>query len=70
MTSTTNLLPFSVDGRLFDNENSDLQGDGQFPPFYVFDQNKQTNIAGPFPTRERAEQERVALSSKQGVPLS
>ena len=62
-------VPFVVDGHMSDNPDSDLQGDGQFPPFYVFDPNNQVNIAGPFHARERAEQERVTLSKRHGVPL-
>lgn len=69
LSGQTSPLPFTVDGHTHASPDSDLQGDGQFPPFYVFDQNNQKNIAGPFQSRNRAEQERVALSVKHGVPL-
>jgi len=49
-----------VDGT---GESGLFLGDGQFPPFVVFDINLQQNIAGPFSTREDAEAARYAISN-------
>lgn len=45
-----------VDGHVYDAPGeAPLQGDGEFPPFYVFDAGLQESIAGPLPTRNAAE---------------
>jgi hypothetical protein len=40
-----------------------LQGDGTLAPFWIFDDNKQENIAGPFDTRVEAEAEMTDLDA-------
>lgn len=42
-----------VDGHTHKNGGT-FQGDGRYPPFVVFDADKQENIAGPFDTRAEA----------------
>ncbi len=37
------------------DESGAFMGDGENPPFVVFDVNAQENIAGPFNTRDEAE---------------
>lgn len=46
---------FVVDGHTYKNEESDLAGDGQFAPFYVFDIAAQDYLPGTFPTRNQAQ---------------
>jgi hypothetical protein len=48
-----NQMRLVVDGT---DEYGNYAGDAQNAPFVVFDIERQENIAGPFPTRERAEQ--------------
>lgn len=43
-----------VDGHSHENGGV-FSGDGKYPPFVVFDADKQENIAGPFNTRKEAE---------------
>lgn len=45
-----------VDGHEFANAESNLAGDGQFPPFRVFDVEAQDYLPGTFPTRIAAEE--------------
>lgn len=55
---TTKPTPnFIVDGHEYDNEDSDLAGDGEFAPFYVFDIEGQDYLPGTYPTREAAQAE-------------
>lgn len=44
-----------INGHEFGHPDSPLTGDGRFPPFYIFDSNKQANIAGPFHSQLEAE---------------
>lgn len=46
---------FMVDGRLSENADDSYAADGQFGPFYVFDQVLQENESGPYETREEAQ---------------
>lgn len=46
---------FVVDGHEFANEESAFTGDGQYPPFVVFDVAKQENLPGEYPTRGQAQ---------------
>ena len=46
---------YCVDGHEFENHDSELLGDGQFPPFYIFDIQEQDNLPGSYPTRKEAE---------------
>lgn len=46
------------------NEEGRFAGDGTKPPFVVFDKKEQKNIAGPFDTREEAEQHRQYIPSE------
>ena len=48
-------VPFVVDGHEFANIESDLLGDGRFPPFYIFDVAAQTYLPGKYTTRKNAE---------------
>lgn len=47
--------PYVVDGHEFPNEESNLAGDGEFPPFRIFDTNAQDYVCGTFATREAAQ---------------
>lgn len=48
-------IRYVVDGHEFDNEESDLLGDGQFPPFRIFDVQKQRYIDdNTYKTRDEA----------------
>lgn len=51
---------YCVDGLEFDDPDSNYTGDGQFPPFVVFDVTRQENLPGHYDTREKAEQALVA----------
>lgn len=46
---------FVVDGHEFDDSESAYAGDGQFPPFVIFDIDAQVNLAGKWATREAAQ---------------
>lgn len=58
---------YAVDGAVYPNdENGPLfQGDGQYPPFVIFDIQAQKNLSGYYQTREAAEK---ALSKMLGQP--
>ena len=58
--------PYVVDGHEFDDEDSNLTGDGNFPPFYVFDTERQRNLPGRHPTREAAQALADALNGNDG----
>jgi hypothetical protein len=47
---------FCVDGHEFADSDSAFAGDGQFPPFVIFDIDAQENLPGYYATREQAEQ--------------
>lgn len=47
--------PFVVDGHEFDDEDSNLAGDGNYPPFYIFDTARQQNLPGSYSKRENAQ---------------
>lgn len=51
------------------NEEGNFAGDGELAPFVVFDAGQQVNIAGPFTTRQLAEQHRVEILSGQAPRL-
>lgn len=46
---------FCVDGHEFPDEESSLLGDGMFPPFRIFDVDKQDYVGQSFNIREDAE---------------
>lgn len=48
-----------VDGT--DATSGHFMGDGELPPFVVFDVDAQENIAGPFHTRVAAESHRLGI---------
>jgi hypothetical protein len=48
-------IKYSVDGHEFENEESNLAGDGQFPPFRIFDINAQDYLPGIYASRADAE---------------
>lgn len=52
-----------VDGHEFPDEESELSGDGQYAPFYIFDTDAQDYLPGTYESREEAE---AALSSMEG----
>lgn len=47
---------FCVDGHEADDIDSPFIGDGQFPPFVVFDIEAQDNLPGTYPTRSDAQE--------------
>lgn len=49
---------FVVDGV---DRSGNFSGDGEFPPFVVFDVDRQENIAGPFATRHEGESARLSI---------
>lgn len=46
---------YCVDGRESDDPDAPYAGDGQFPPFVIFDIQAQDNLPGTYATREAAE---------------
>jgi hypothetical protein len=54
---------YCVDGHEFENADSEMLGDGNFPPFVVFNISKQENEPGEFATREDAEAAMVRIIS-------
>lgn len=46
---------YVVDGHEFENPESDLLGDGQFPPFRILDIEAQDYLPGVYNTRAEAE---------------
>lgn len=55
---------FMVDGKLYDTEESDYSSEGQFGPFYVFDQVLQENESGPYEARNEAQKRVDKLKEK------
>ncbi|MEY2153069.1 hypothetical protein AB7849_19345 [Rhodanobacter sp. 115] len=55
---------FVVDGHEFPNEESSFTGDGKYPPFVVFDIDRQENLPGEYATRGQAE---LVASSKNNM---
>lgn len=47
-----------------DRDTSVFMGDGQFPPFVVFDAGEQCNLPGEYETRAEAEAALAAIQSK------
>ena len=47
--------PFVVGGHEFDDEDSNLAGDGNYPPFYIFDTARQQNLPGSYSRRDTAQ---------------
>ena len=54
-------IGLTVDGRLCPNEDSDFAGDGQYPPFVIFDVGAQDNLPAHYETRAEAEAALTAL---------
>jgi hypothetical protein len=48
---------YCVDGHEFENAESNLAGDGQFPPFWIFDIQAQDYVGPTYETREAAQAE-------------
>lgn len=46
---------FVVDGHEYPNADSNLAGDGQYPPFRIFNTDKQDYLPGKFNLRASAE---------------
>lgn len=59
-----------VDGHEFSNEDSSWLGDGQFPPFAVFDIDAQENLLPFYATRLEAEQAMARLSEETNGPTT
>lgn len=55
-------MRYCVDGHLFENEDSDLAGDGEFAPFYVFNIEAQDYLLPPYPSRAEAQAEADRLN--------
>lgn len=47
---------YVVDGHEFPNEESNFLGDGEYPPFVIFDVDRQENLPGEYGTRTEADQ--------------
>ena len=45
---------YCVDGYEFPTDDSNLAGDGEFPPFLIFDTRKQDYLPGSYATRAEA----------------
>jgi len=56
---------YVIDGHQFPNEESDLLGDGRFPPFGIFDTEKQDYVKPFHATRKAAEEALKRLQSQQ-----
>jgi hypothetical protein len=61
-TVTVPTPAYCVDGHEFPNEDSGLIGDGQFPPFRVFNIEAQDYEPGTYPTRAEAQVEADRLN--------
>lgn len=53
---------YCVDGLEFDDPDAPYAGDGQFPPFVIFDIEKQENLPGEYDSRVEAEQVMRAMA--------
>jgi hypothetical protein len=53
---------YVVDGHEFPNEDANLMGDGEYPPFLVFDVDAQDYVGGTYPTRDAAQVEATRLN--------
>lgn len=60
---------YIVDGCECESEDSCLAGDGQYPPFYVFSPRLQANVAGPFESRDQAN-EWIASNKRPEASMS
>lgn len=56
---------YVVDGHEFENEESNMAGDGNFPPFRIFDTDKQDYVGPEYPTRAAAEAALDLLKGKK-----
>lgn len=63
----TKPLPLTVDGT---TKEDTLQGDGPLAPFYVFDQNNQANVLGPFKSRKDAVVAARAFAKQHGLEVA
>ncbi len=58
---------YCVDGLEYGDPDSPYHGDGQFPPFVIFDIQAQANLPGEYATRAEAE---AALAMIDGTPTA
>jgi hypothetical protein len=63
----TSPLPLTIDGT---TEENTLGGDGARAPFFVFDQNNQENVRGPFRFRWLAVLSARRYARKHGLVLT
>ena len=63
----TQPLPLIIDGTCDDGTQ---QGDGANAPWFVFDQNNQCNVAGPFRFRFHARLAANAFALKHGLEVA
>lgn len=63
---------YAVDGAVYpDDENGPLfEGDGQYPPFVIFDIQAQENLPDRYPTREEAEKALALMLAEIGADRS
>ncbi len=52
-----NGVRYCVDGHEFPNEDSEMLGEGAYPPFLIFDIEAQDYLPHPYPSRNEAESE-------------
>ena len=58
-------MRYCVDGHEHDHPDANLCGDGQYPPFMVFDIEGQDWLPGVYITREAAQEEADRLNEGQ-----
>lgn len=58
------MIRYCVDGHEYEDPESNLAGDGEFPPFRVFDIEEQDWLGTPYDTREAAQVEADRLNSE------
>lgn len=64
IVATLNPNPrYVIDGHEFLDGDGDMVGDGEFPPFEIFDTEAQNYVAPPYPTRQEAETALAALNA-------
>lgn len=56
MTDPKTTIRYCVDGLEFNDPDAPYAGDGQFPPFVIFDIAEQENLPGHYQTRQEAEE--------------
>jgi hypothetical protein len=64
--ATYEAVKYTVDGHVTEDEDSDWQTDGQYPPFAIFDVRQQKVLEPYYPTREDATKALVAIEQQQG----